>query len=742
MKRVIIFVHFFIVFIILLSFVTPVYASQVRDDFYLTKLEKIYEIEDQGISYTVVGNKITKDDKFYTQSIVSLVNLPRGVEVIKSYIYWSGEVLSVSAADTSVDLTIPSNRTYKISADEAWSTLDEGLIYLCRADVTKYVKSNGTYLIKNVDLDPIRDKYGNLKNIYGSWSLLLVYKVPRLMSTSKVVVYNGLDSNNIISEEGHIKTEIVTNTSPPLTLVHVMEERPEDVLFYLKKGNYGIAIAKSPIFTLSYIFEMRKNIAMSHIKKSMLIVRPYLVRMVSGLAVFFIAYAILINIIYLSLTVIAAYWMKRYLKENRNIEYSDFIGKNKVQPISILISAYNEELTIGRTVAALLRLKYPKYEMIVINDGSKDKTLEVLKKEYALGEIEPKIYSLIPTYGVSKIFRSAKFKNLYVIDKENSGKADSLNAGINFSNYPLFCTVDADTILEENALFQLALPILKNPREVVATTGMVRLLNGCTIENGVIVKRELPTTFLAIIQVLEYIRAYSIGRIGWNIFNAHVIVSGTFSLYKKNLVVALGGYHRYAIGEDVELNMRIHKTLLEKKQLYRISYVPAAQCLTQAPVDLKSLARQRNRWHRGLITSMRLNTHMLFNPKYGPLGLFVVPFYAIFEFPAPILELFGYIIMPLLALFKMLSIKYMLILLGLVIMYGAGLSLLSVVLDMKYFKFYNKKAYAKILFYLFFESFGFHQLTVFWRTKGIFDYLKEVHVRSMGWRSPDRLEVA
>ena len=273
---------------------------------------------------------------------------------------------------------------------------------------------------------------------------------------------------------------------------------------------------------------------------------------------------------------------------------------------------------------------------------------------------------------------------------------------------------------------------------MVGATGMVRLRNGCTVRDGVLVRKEAPGSFLASMQVLEYIRAYSIGRIGWNAFNAHVIVSGAFSLYRKDLVVRLGGYHRYAIGEDVELNMRIQRALLEAKCSYRILYAPAARCFTQAPVDFKSLARQRNRWQQGLITTVRLNTRLLFNPAYGFLGMFAVPFYAFLELPAPVLEFFGYIVMPLFALFGMLSAKYTLILLGLVFLYGTGVSFLAVLIDWKNFGFYGDKSYKKLASLLFLENFGFHQLTVFWRMQGIADYLKEVHVRGMGWRSPDR----
>lgn len=719
-------------FIIFVSFVTSVQASPISRISNLNKLKKTYEIKGQGISYIFFGDKITNDNKLHSQAVISLVNLPKKSKVIKAYLFWTGKVLPVSAADTDVGLMLPNEKTHIIHAEDAWSSLYDGLIYSCRADVTKYIKSNGVYILKGINLDPLRNSNGTSTAISGRWKLAIIYKIPALLRISKLSVYSGLDR------------------------VLIQDAGPRDAIFYLQKAdsyllskhllpgikNYCIAIKQSPYLAISHILQMTINIVSNFIRASIIFIKPMLVVIVSIMTVFFFIYAILINTIYLLLTIIAGRETNKYLVQNKNATYHDFIAKNKIIPISVFIAAYNEEDSIVRTIDALLRSKYPQYEIIVINDGSKDMTLDVMVKKYGLFETKETIKGDIQTHKINRIFRSGVVKNLVVIDKENSGKADSLNAGINLSTMPLFCTIDADTILEEDSLFQLALPILKNPDEVVATTGMVRFHNGCLIKDGILVKKDLPRTFLGRIQVLEYIRAYGIGRIGWNIFNAHVIVSGTFSLYKKALVKELGGYHRYSIGEDVELNMRIHRFMLINNQKYKIIYAPSAQCFTQAPTDLKSLARQRNRWHQGLLTSLRLNMFMLFNPRYGYLGLLAVPFYALFEFPAPIIESIGYVLIPIFIIFNMLSIKYMLILLGIVIFYGIALSIVAVIVDIKYFKFYSNKIYRRIFLCSLFECAGFHQLTVYWRLKGMFDYLKKVHIQKMGWHSPGRLKTA
>ncbi len=708
------------------------------------KLQAVCSIEDKGISFIAAENSVTTDRKTVPQSAISLVAIPPRAEVVRAYLYWNGEVIAVSSADTGVDLIPPNGKARQVFADDVRSGFERGLAYSCRADVTGYVRSNGVYRIRGLDLDPIRGKGGAAGKVSGRWALIVIYKVPGLSSKARVVLYDSLSDGGAVVEPGVLKARV----GPAL----VVEMRPKDALFHLKRGDecflsrrwgrslghYGLAFVRSPLFAGSYLLEVRLNRIVTGIQRGMYKLRPFLVKMNSGLALFFIAYALLVNAVYLALTLIAASNARRSLEEGRSVEYESFIRRNKIVPVSILVAAYNEEAAIERTLVSLLRLKYPEYEVIVINDGSKDGTLEVLKRRYDLREHSVEAPQGLPACPVRQVYRSAAHPNLFVIDKENSGKADSLNAGINLSRFPLFCTVDADTILEEDALFQLALPVLTGAEDVVGVTGMVRLRNGCEVKDGAVVRKEAPDSFLAGMQVLEYIRAYSIGRIGWNAFNAHVIVSGAFSLYRKDLVVRLGGYHRYAIGEDVELNMRIQRALLEAKCDYRILYAPAARCFTQAPADFKSLARQRNRWQQGLITTVRLNTRLLFNPAYGFLGMFAMPFYAFLELPAPVLEFFGYIVMPLFALFGMLSAKYVLILLGLVFLYGTGVSFLAVLIDWKNFGFYGDKSYRKLAARLLLENFGFHQLTVFWRMQGILDYLKEVHVRGMGWRSPDR----
>jgi len=618
-------------------------------------------VSENDLNHIAVGNVVTKDDKSRPQSSLSIIELPSNAEVAKADLYWSGEVLPVGSADTTVDLIVPGGKVRRVHAEEVTSALDGGLVYSCRADVTRHVRSGGLYRIKEMDLDPIRGKSDRPGSVLGRWRMVIAYKSP-------------------------------------------------DLPFHARLWDMGLNCMLVGFWLTADFLEKALR------------------GMMPALWLFLFIYAVLINLAYLGLTLLAAFLTGKTLREAQSVRYEEFVGSGSAPPVSILISAHNEELSIGRTLDALLKLKYPRYEIIVVNDGSSDGTLDLLERNYILRGHQAAVPTVLPARGIRRVYRSGTFPGLYVIDKENSGKADSLNAGLNLSRFPLFCTVDADTILEEEALFQLVLPLWKDPEGVVAATGMVRAPE--------------PTTFLSAIQAVEYMRAYNIGRMGWNAFNAQVIVSGALSLYRKDWVVRVGGYRRYAIGEDVELNMRIHRVLLESGRKYRIPYVPSARCLTQVPADLKGLARQRRRWQQGLVTIVRLNARALFNPKYGCLGMVAMPFYALLELPAPVLELFGCLLMPLFSVFGMLGVRQMLILLGLVWMYGSGLSFFAVLLDRKHFRFYKGRSYGRMLFWLFFESFGFHQLTVFWRLQGIAEYLRGGRVREMGWISPGRLQAA
>jgi cellulose synthase/poly-beta-1,6-N-acetylglucosamine synthase-like glycosyltransferase len=358
---------------------------------------------------------------------------------------------------------------------------------------------------------------------------------------------------------------------------------------------------------------------------------------------FYFLYFILLNGGYIFLTFVASSRLKDYM-EARDITGLPQFYTELEPPVSILVPAYNEALNITAAVRSLLQLRYSEFEVIVINDGSCDETLDLLKKNFSLRPFPEAYRNRLPSRNIRAIYRSLSHGNLRVVDKENGGKADSLNAGINAARYPLFCGVDADSMLHPESLRLLTRPFMEDPR-TVACGGTVRLANGCEVRSGVLVKTGLPHNILALLQIVEYLRAFLFGRLGWSPMNALLIISGAFGLFHKESVVRVGGYRTDTVGEDMELVVRLHRLLRQEKRPYRISFVPDPVCWTEAPEDMETLKNQRIRWQRGLGQSLAMNRGLLFARNGGMAGWFAFPFLWFFEWWGPLFELSGYAFM-------------------------------------------------------------------------------------------------
>ncbi|PYO91230.1 MAG: glycosyl transferase, partial [Gemmatimonadetes bacterium] len=321
-------------------------------------------------------------------------------------------------------------------------------------------------------------------------------------------------------------------------------------------------------------------------------------------------------------------WEQTRLAEDE--DFQRLMQSDALPPITVLVPAYNESATIEASVTAILTLEYRNYEVVVVNDGSKDDTLEQLRHAFDLYEI-PRVYpETIATKPLRALYRSRSRSRLLVLDKENGGKADSLNAAINASRFPLVIAVDADTLIEPDALLRLTRPFLLG-REIAAVGGTVRVANNCTVKDGRVTDARVSPKPIPGIQVVEYLRAFLFGRLGWNRLGGNLIISGAFGLFRKEYVVAVGGYHTNSIVEDLDLVVRMHRHLRRSKIKYEMPFIPDPVAWTEVPESLKILSRQRERWHRGLITAMWQYKSMLFNPRYGRVGLLAMPFYAFGE---------------------------------------------------------------------------------------------------------------
>ncbi len=354
--------------------------------------------------------------------------------------------------------------------------------------------------------------------------------------------------------------------------------------------------------------------------------------LINGLVLVYFA---AINAVYIVMSAKALQVIWKYRQRLRAFNLLDPSRALASPPITVLAPAYGEELTCVESVRSLLTLDYPKHEIVVINDGSTDATLARLIAAFELGPRERLATAEIPTARVRMVYQSRAYPNLWVIDKENGGKADALNAGLNYCNTPLLCAVDADTLLERDALTRIVRPFLEDAR-TVAVGGKIRVINDCTVRSGIVTEAKLPKNFLAALQAVEYLRAFLVGRVGWAAFNASLVISGAFGLFHRGSVVEVGGYGSKrttgeTVGEDMELVVRMKRHFTDQGRPCRIEFVPDSVAWTEVPESLRVLGRQRDRWRRGLIESQWRHRTMMFNPRYGPTGMIAFPVFFFLE---------------------------------------------------------------------------------------------------------------
>lgn len=440
-----------------------------------------------------------------------------------------------------------------------------------------------------------------------------------------------------------------------------------------------------------------------------------------------IYYVMIVNILYFTITGLSFRNIFKIYRRSKYSSYNTLSGSELVPSVSLLVPAYNEELTIIENVYCLMTLNYPTYEVIVINDGSSDHTLSVLIKEFKLVKmVNPEIRGTIDTNNVRGIYHNPDYPQLFIIDKENGGKADSLNAGINFSHYPLISSIDADSLLEKDALIRMARMYMENPEEMVAIGGDVRIANGCLIENGAVQKVSLPRKIWPMFQSIEYLKAFLGGRIGWSHINGLVIVSGAFGLFRKDYVIAVGGYRGGYPGEDMNIIIKLHRYMLSHKLPYKVAFCPEAVCWTQAPDSYKIISNQRMRWGRGNLKNMIENRGMLFNPKYKVMGMITMPYNVLFETLNPYFRITGLLALLGYTLLDMTHWRILLTFFLLNFLSGYLLSVGAIILEEIAFRRFKKLSdLCKMLLFSALKFVGYHQLGVIWRVQGHIQYLRK-----------------
>ena len=447
---------------------------------------------------------------------------------------------------------------------------------------------------------------------------------------------------------------------------------------------------------------------------------------------YLVIYFMTVNSIYLTLLILSVRGASDRVNL-WNIKKETLLFEHGLLPsISIIAPAYNEEKSIIESVTSLLNLKYPTYEVIVVNDGSKDKTIDVLIEHFELERKHPFFKMSINTKALRGVYINRHIPNLVVIDKQNGGKADALNLGINAARHDYVCGIDADSLLEEDALLKLMSVTLDDNKEHLALGGNIVPVNGCVVDQGKVEHQGLGRKGIVRFQTIEYLRAFTTGRIGWSKLNSLLIISGAFGLFQRHALIKTGGYltisgelKKDTVGEDMELVVRLTYHALLEKMNYRVSYVHHANCYTELPSDFKSLFKQRNRWQRGLLDILSYHRRMLFNPTYKQPGMIAFPYFFVFEMVGPFIELLGYLALIAGLVFGLLNNALVIMLFVATIGYGIVISLFSLWIAERKQIFYSNRETAMLILVGIIENFGYRQITSLHRVISTFSALRE-----------------
>ncbi len=440
---------------------------------------------------------------------------------------------------------------------------------------------------------------------------------------------------------------------------------------------------------------------------------------------------------YLLLGVFSAIALRKYIRKNSYINYNSLVLSPLSPKISIIAPAFNESKTIIDNIRTLLSLYYNNFEVIIVNDGSTDNTFELVKDAYDLIRVNYYFDYRIPCERIKGVYRSKNpsYNRLTVIDKNNGGKADSLNAGINICHSGLFVSIDADSIIEPDSILKLVKPFLEEKeRKVIGTGGVIRIVNSCDIERGHIREIRIPSKILPRLQVLEYTRAFLLGRMAWSQLDGLMLISGAMGIFDRETVIRAGGYSVNTVGEDMELVLRMRRFMTDHKEKYEVTYIPDPLCWTEVPSDLKSLRKQRTRWTRGLVESLLTHHHMFFNIKYGRLGMLGYPYWFFFEWMAPLIAFAGFIYTIYLIIVNALNWPFYLLLFIFVYTFAVSLSSWAVLFEeITFHKYKRKRDVLKLLSVALFEPF-FYPVHTYFAIRGNLEAMRG----KKGWGKAER----
>ncbi|MBO9596171.1 MAG: glycosyltransferase family 2 protein [Niabella sp.] len=442
-------------------------------------------------------------------------------------------------------------------------------------------------------------------------------------------------------------------------------------------------------------------------------------------------YSIVLFAFYVFIGVFSIGETRKYIHQNRVTDYRRIASSLHAPSVSIIAPAYNEGLTIVDNVRSLLSIYYYNLEVIIVNDGSKDNSLQKLIDAYQLEKIDFFIPDQIPTKEVRGVYKSRNpvLRKVVVVDKVNGGKADALNVGVNIASNDYIICIDVDCVLEQDAILKMVKPFMEaTTQRVIASGGVIRIANSSLVEHGSLVKVKLPKDYLPRMQTLEYIRAFLLGRMAWSRLNGLLLISGAFGAFDKEIVIKCGGYNRNTVGEDMELVVRMRRYMEERKEPYKVTYIPDPLCWTEAPASYKVLGRQRNRWIRGTYETLKFHKVMFFNPRYRLLGMVSYPYWFFFELLAPVIEFLGFIAFLVMVFAGLVDWELFFALFAVVIGFNYLYSVFAVYMEVKTYNQYRRRTdIAKLLLTSLSEPFNFHPFVVWSSIRGLVDILRNQH---------------
>lgn len=435
-----------------------------------------------------------------------------------------------------------------------------------------------------------------------------------------------------------------------------------------------------------------------------------------------LVYFVLINSSYLLLMVCAALEFSKHLRRQEHIGRAEAVSQRLAPGVALIVPAYNEEAGIVPAVQSMLSLRHPRHEIVVVDDGSTDATFQRLCAAFDLVGVDKDVPQDIPIdVEILGVYVPEDGRTrLTVVRKVNSGKTDAVNTGINAASEPLIAIVDADSLLDPDALVAVAEPFAEDPVRVIATGGVVRAANGCQVIDGRVVNIAMPKSRYARIQIIEYLRAFLLGRSGWSRLGCLILISGAFGMFRRDILVQLGGLDTGSIGEDFELVMRMHKLMRDTRRDYRIEFVAEPIAWTEVPTSTRVLRAQRRRWHRGLFEVLWKYKGMLFRPKYGRIGFVVLPWFWAFELLAPVIELVGLVLLGAGLVLGVVDVGYAGLFMAVAYGYALLVNVASLTIEELTFHKYPKwRDLGHAIIASILENFGYRQLTAVWRTEGL-----------------------